>query len=205
MLGFAQAQSALRWDKKTMELQPGPSEKTAKAEFAFTNTGKQPVVIDSVKSSCGCTTVGLEKKTYQPGEKGHITGVFTIGSHKGDQTKSIRVNVRGEREATILTMVTHIGEPLKLEPSLVFWRTGEAPRAKIINVKLPAGVRITRVTSSDPKIAATLEPVGEKGEFKITVTPEGTAQKTTAVLNIQGVTRSNESRVFQAFALIKAP
>lgn len=205
MLGFAQAQSALRWDKKILELQPDSSEKTAKADFAFTNIGKQPVTIDSVKSSCGCTTVGLEKKTYEPGEKGHITGVFTIGSRKGDQVKSIRVNVRGEPDPVVLTMVTHLGEPIKLEPSLVFWRAGEALRAKTINVKLPYGMRIVRVTSSDPRIAATLEPVGEKGECKITVTPEATSKKAMAVLNIQGVTRSNEPRTLQAFALIKAP
>ena len=205
MLGCAQAQSALRWDKKIIELQPGSSEKTARADFAFTNIGNQPVTIESVKSSCGCTTVGLEKKTYQPGEKGRITGVFTMGSRKGDQVKSIRVNVRGETDPIVLTMVTHIGEAIKLEPSLVFWRAGEAPRAKIINVKLPDGMRITRVTSSDPAITATLETTGEKGECKITVTPEATSRKTMAVLNIQGVNRSNEQRMLQAFALIKAP
>jgi len=203
MLACAQAQSALRWDKKIIELQPGPAEKTARADFVFTNVGKQPVIIDSVKPSCGCTTAGLEKKVYQPGEKGHITAVFTLGSRKGDQAKSIRVDVRGESSATVLTLVTHIGEPVKLEPSLVFWRAGEAPRAKTIHVKLPAGTRLTRVSSSDPKFAATLEPVGEKAEYKITVTPEGTAQKATAVLNLQGVTRSNEPRTFQAYAQVK--
>ena len=109
MLGCAQAQSALRWDKKIIELQPGPLEKTAKGEFTFTNVGKQPVTIDSVKPSCGCTTAGLEKKIFQPGETGHLTAVFTIGSRKGDQAKSIRVNVRGENPATLLTLVTHIG------------------------------------------------------------------------------------------------
>jgi len=203
MLGCAQAQSALRWDKKIIELQPGPSEKTAKGEFTFTNVGKQPVTIDSVKPSCGCTTAGLEKKMYQPGETGHLTTVFTIGSHKGDQAKSIRVNVRGENPATVLTLVTHIGESVKLEPSLVFWRAGETPRAKTILVKLPGGTRLTRVASNDPKFTATLEPVGEKSEYKITVTPEGTAQKATAVLNIQGMTRANEPRTFQAYAQVK--
>ena len=205
MLACAQAQSALHWDKKVIELQPGPAEKTARAEFAFTNTGQQPVVIDRVKPSCGCTTTALEKKTYQPGEKGHITAVFTLGSRKGDQAKSIRVEIRGENPATVLTLVTHIGEPARLEPSLVFWRTGEAPRAKTISVKLPLGTRLTRVTSSDPKFAAMLEPVGEKAEYKITVTPGGTAQKATAVLNIQGMTRANEPRTFQAYAQVKGP
>ena len=203
MLGCAQAQSALRWDNKIIELQPGSTEKTARADFAFTNVSKQPVTIDSVKSSCGCTTASLEKKVYQPGETGHITAVFTMGSRKGDQAKYIEVNVRGENPATVLTLVTHIGEPVKLEPSLVYWRVGEAPRAKTIFVKLPAGTRLTRVSSSDSKFATTLEPVGEKSEYKITVTPEGTDQKATAVLNIQGISRSNEPQTFQAYAQVK--
>ena len=203
MLGCAQAQSALRWDKKIIELQPGPMEKTARAEFAFTNASKAPVVIDSVRPSCGCTTAGLEKKIYQPGESGRLTAIFTMGSRKGDQAKSIRVNIRGENPATVLTLVTHIGEPVKLEPSLVFWRAGEAPRAKTIRVTLPEGTRLTRISSSDAKFSATLEPVGEKSEYRITVTPEGTAQKATAVLNIQGMTRSKEPRTFQAYAQVK--
>ena len=205
MLGCAHAQSALRWDKKIIELEPPPGEKTARADFSFTNVSKQPATIAAVKPSCGCTTAGLDKKVYQPGESGHITAVFTLGSRKGDQAKAIRVDVRGETPATVLTLVTHIGEPMKLEPSLVYWRAGEAPRAKTILVKLPVGTRLTRVSSSDPQFAATLEPVGEKSEYKITVTPKGTAQKATAVLSIQGTTRSNEARTFQAYAQVKGP
>lgn len=201
MVVCAQAQSALRWDNKIIELQPGPTEKTARADFNFTNAGQQPVTIDRVRSSCGCTTASLDKKTYQPGEKGHITAVFTIGSRKGTQAKSISVNVRGENPATLLTLVTHLGEPIKLEPSLVFWRSGEAPHAKTISVKLPSGIRLTRVVSSDSNFATKLEPVGEN--YRITITPGGTAQKATAVLNIQGLTRSNEPRTFQAYAQVK--
>lgn len=109
-LSFAQAQSALRWDSKTLELYPAASEKAVRAEFGFTNTAPQPVVIGAVKSSCGCTTVSLEKKVYQPGEKGHITGVLTLGRHKGVLTKAISVSVKGESKPTVLIMVAHIGE-----------------------------------------------------------------------------------------------
>jgi len=205
MLNFAAAQSALRWDKKVADLQPDPAEKTARADFAFTNVSKQPVTIDSVKPGCGCTTAALEKKTYQPGEKGHITAVFTIGSHKGDQVKGINVTVRGEREPTVLTMVTHVSEPVKIDPPLVFWRTGDALRAKTITVRLPAnmGLRLMKVSSNDPKMTAKLETVKEGTEYKITVTPGDTAQKSMATLNLQGVTRSNEAKTLQAYAQVK--
>ena len=109
-LSFAQAQSALRWDSKTLELHPAATEKTVRAEFGFTNTAPQPVVIDAVKSSCGCTTVSLDKKVYAPGEKGRITGVFTPGRRQGVLTKAISVSVKGESKPTVLIMVTHLGE-----------------------------------------------------------------------------------------------
>ena len=205
MLHLASADSALRWDKKTVELQPGPGEKTARADFNFTNVSKQPVAIDSVKPSCGCTTAALEKKTYQPGEKGHITAVFTIGSHRGVQNKGISVAVHGEREPTVLMMVTHVGEPMKIDPSLVAWRTGETAHAKTITVRLPAtmGVRLTKVSCSDPKMTATLETVKEGTEYRVIVTPADTAQKTMATVNIQGVMRSNEPKTFQAYAQVR--
>lgn len=107
-LGMARAQSALHWENKTVEVRPAASEKTVRADFAFTNASRQPVVIDAVKSSCGCTTVSLDKKVYQPGEKGRITGVFTPGRSRGVQAKAISVKVKGEPKPTILTMVTYL-------------------------------------------------------------------------------------------------
>ena len=204
--GMAQAQQpALRWDKKTVEVQTGPANKTARAEFTFTNTSSHPVVIDAVKSSCGCTTAALEKRIYQPGEKGSLVGILTIGFRQGVQVKSIRVDVRGEPEPVLLTMVTHIAEPVKIDPPYVYWKAGGAPSPKTITLKLPAamGVRLARVASSDTRIRALLETVREGTEYRITVTPEGTARPMLAVLNIQGTASSGEPRSFQAYAQVK--
>jgi hypothetical protein len=205
MLSWANAESALRWESKTVEAQANPGDKTARAEFVFTNVSKQPVTISSVKPGCGCTTATLEKKTYEPGEKGHITAIFTPGSHQGTQVKGIRVAVRGEAEPTTLTMVTHIGAAPKMDPPLVFWRTGEAPHPKTIHVKLPpeAGLRLVKVTSNNPKIAAKLATLKEGSDYQLSVTPEATKERTTAILTIQGQTRSNEPKEFQAYAQIK--
>ena len=206
-LPCAQAQSALRWENKTVETHPGQGEKTARGDFEFTNTSNQPVVIDSVKPGCGCTTVGLEKKIYQPGEKGHITAVLTLGSHKGMLAKGITVNVRGERQPTVLMLVAQVEDSVKIDPPLVFWRNGEAPRSKTIKLRIPAGLglRLARVLSNEPKIAATWDTIQDGTEYRITVTPEDTSRRTMAVLTIQALTRSNEARVYQAYAQVKAP
>jgi hypothetical protein len=203
--GWAEADSALRWDRKEAETQVPPGEKTVRADFGFTNISKQPVVIDSVKSSCGCTTATLEKKTYQPGEKGQITTVFTPGSRKGTQVKAVKVTVKGESDPAVLTLVTRIGEPLEIDPPLVYWRMSEAPSPKTIRVKVPAGagVSLTDVTSNNPRVTAKLEPGKEAGEYTITVVPLGTNEKMTAVLKVRGTTQAKEAQEFQVYAQIK--
>src|SRR5437870_5813393 len=61
----AAAHAGLQWEKKELEFRADASAGEVKAEFNFTNTGDGPVTIESVQSSCGCTTAVLDKKTYQ--------------------------------------------------------------------------------------------------------------------------------------------
>src|SRR5690606_9919822 len=41
-------------------------------EYAFTNTGKTPLIISSVNASCGCTTPNYPKQPIKPGESAKI-------------------------------------------------------------------------------------------------------------------------------------
>lgn len=41
--------------------------------FIFTNTGDAPLVIENVRSSCGCTVPKRPESPIMPGEKGEIT------------------------------------------------------------------------------------------------------------------------------------
>lgn len=40
--------------------------------FKFTNTGDQPLIVKSVKPSCGCTVADYPKTPIAPGESGEI-------------------------------------------------------------------------------------------------------------------------------------
>jgi hypothetical protein len=202
-LATAAAESALHWDRKTVETTLSPGEKTIRAEFGFENTSHAPVVIDSVKPSCGCTTAALDKKVYQPGEHGKITAILTPGSQKGLQVKGIRVAIRGEKEPVILTIAARVGPAIQIDPPLVFWRTGDAPNAKVLRITVPpeTGMRVTRVTSNDSRMEAALEP--DKGGCRIVVTPKNTARPVTAILTLQAVTRAGEAKAFQAYAQVK--
>jgi hypothetical protein len=92
----------LQWPHRSIELRPKPDEPQVVATFPFTNAGKEPVTITSLKTSCDCTTASLAKHTYAPGEGGEITATFTVGGRSGLQSKTILVQTTDKAEGTIL-------------------------------------------------------------------------------------------------------
>lgn len=59
-------------------------------EFEFKNTGKDPLVITNVKSSCGCTVPTYPKEPIKKGETGKISVKYDTG-RMGTFDKSITV------------------------------------------------------------------------------------------------------------------
>lgn len=55
-------------------------------EVAVRNEGDAPLVVDSITTSCGCTTASLEPMTIAPGESGVLTISFDSGAHGPDLT-----------------------------------------------------------------------------------------------------------------------
>jgi len=60
--------------------------------FKFTNTGKAPLVITGIASSCGCTVGEYTKDTIKPGGQGDVTVSFDSWKRTGFQQKSVTVN-----------------------------------------------------------------------------------------------------------------
>jgi len=59
--------------------------------FEFTNTGSEPIVIQDVNASCGCTTPEWSKKPVLAGQKGVIKAQYNPAGRPGTFNKSIRV------------------------------------------------------------------------------------------------------------------
>ena len=59
-------------------------------EFEFKNTGKEPLVLSDVRSSCGCTTPEWPRVPIKKGEKAKITVKYNTNII-GTFTKSITV------------------------------------------------------------------------------------------------------------------
>ncbi len=75
-------------------------------EFIFKNTGKDPLIITNVKSSCGCTVPTYPEEPIKKGETGKIhvkydtkrIGVFTktITVYSNAKNSPVKLHIKGE-------------------------------------------------------------------------------------------------------------
>ncbi len=81
-------------------------QKEIETVFHFKNSGKSDLVIRKIRTTCGCTTANLEKKVLKPGETSSFQAVFTPGSRKGVQRKSIYIISNDPKNPEVRLMIT---------------------------------------------------------------------------------------------------
>jgi hypothetical protein len=77
--------------------------------FTFTNTGTQPLIIDRVDVTCGCTTPAWTKEAVMPGKTGFVTTKYNSAGRTGQQKKAITIH-SNTGEPTYVYIVTNIKE-----------------------------------------------------------------------------------------------
>lgn len=70
--------------------------------FKFTNTGKGPLVVTGIASSCGCTVGEYTHDTIKSGKQGDVTVSFDSWKRVGFQQKSVTVNSNTNPSSQIL-------------------------------------------------------------------------------------------------------
>jgi hypothetical protein len=70
-------------------------------EFKFTNEGKTPLILNNVRSSCGCTVPSWTREPIQPGSGGSIKVVYNTASI-GSFSKSVTVNSNAVNSSVLL-------------------------------------------------------------------------------------------------------
>src|SRR5271165_1067269 len=107
----------LSWETTEQTFNSKPQDKEVVAKYKFTNSGPTPIKIQNVRTSCGCTTAGLKKSVYAPGESGEIEAKFTFSGRTGRQEKAIMVDTTANpTQPTILKLHVYIEEIVKIEP-----------------------------------------------------------------------------------------
>ena len=71
-------------------------------KFIFTNTGKFPLLLHSVKPSCGCTVANFPKYPIATGNSDTIIGSFNSEGRLGSHEKHIEVVSNSEQKVNTL-------------------------------------------------------------------------------------------------------
>lgn len=77
-----------------------PQGKPVTYEFEFTNNSDQPIILDDVKASCGCTTPTWTREPVMPGKKGSVKAQYNM-AREGAFRKSITVKTKDGETITL--------------------------------------------------------------------------------------------------------
>lgn len=76
--------------------------------FKFTNTGSEPLIIESATGSCGCTVPNYPKNPIPPGGTGDIEVVYKPGKQENAQQKTVTVVANTEPKETTLRIKAQV-------------------------------------------------------------------------------------------------
>lgn len=97
----ANAQATMDFDKTVHDYGTIEQNDNGTCEFAFTNNGTEPLVINSAKGSCGCTVPDWPKEPIQPGETGVIKVSYDT-KRLGVINKTVTIDANTDPTATVL-------------------------------------------------------------------------------------------------------
>ncbi|CAI8329536.1 MAG: Uncharacterised protein [Polaribacter sejongensis] len=82
--------------------------------FVFTNVGNQPLIIETIKSSCGCTVPKKPEAPIMPGEKGEIKVSYDT-KRVGGFSKSITISSNAKIPKKIIKIKGFVNKEISLE------------------------------------------------------------------------------------------
>lgn len=88
----AQAQAVIKFEKSVANFGKFEEEKVQSASFVFTNVGTEPLVLQQVITSCGCTAADYTKTPIAPGKTGQVNITYNgRGKYPGHFKRPITI------------------------------------------------------------------------------------------------------------------
>lgn len=103
-------------------------------DFFFTNTGSQPLVIQNIVTSCGCTTPEWTKQPVPPGGKAKVTAIYDPKDRPGAFNKTLSVYTNTKPEVTVLTIKGEVTPREKTVEELFTFAVGEGVRFESVQL-----------------------------------------------------------------------
>lgn len=128
--------NAIKWDAETKEYTPKAGETTAPFTFWLTNVSSSEVLINSVRTSCGCTVAKLPAQPWkiEPGASGPIEVSLSLAGKSGLIAKGVTVDSSvGVKQ---LTVRANIPTGVGAAPGQIAGTMGDAERLKNMQLAL---------------------------------------------------------------------
>lgn len=176
-------------------------------DFVFENTGGYAVTITNISSSCGCTTADLEKRTYEPGEGGAITGIFTVGNRVGERSNTIAIETDDPSMPTQrLKLVVDIPRALTLEPRFLSWRRDANPDTQTVDVAFhpdsPFELEEVEVESENFEVKVIEDEETDK-RYRLEITPLNIGEPERTVIFLRTTPEVSNPRAFSLYAYVR--
>jgi hypothetical protein len=108
------AKTTWKFDKSEHDFGKLKQGESAEYKFKFTNTGKEPLIIENAQGSCGCTVPNYPKEPIAPGASGTIDVRFNSAGKNGAQQKTVTLTANTDPSiTTILTIKADVEAPAK--------------------------------------------------------------------------------------------
>jgi len=174
----------LSWEYTRVEIKAKPGQSSVEVDFPFQNNGQDVVHIETVESSCSCTSAIVGKSTIAPGESGAVTTVFEFGEREGLQQKQVKV-ITDKQKQTTLFLVVDIPRLYEVEPRRLIWSLNDdsTQSYRITNVSTNP-VAVVSVTSSNTDFTPELKEIQPGFEYALLVTPKKLSRRAQAVITI---------------------
>lgn len=170
-------QANIEWSSgNTKTTQMEDSQLELQETFVFKNTGADPIAIDRVEVSCGCTAPSYTRDIIEAGGVGEITLKYETKTPGRGRDLSIKIVFSTGAIAVVRWNVQNSPNPSKspvastkppISHPLVQWQPSDKDQVKIIKIKTGTSVEITKITGSD-KVSATAGEIDpDTGEVSI--------------------------------------
>ncbi len=164
-----------------MELGTIPSDTIIHTTIRFMNDGKAPLILEEVKTSCGCTAAEPEKMTIQPGEESAVQVSFNSRGYRGEVHKYVTlISQNAEPRQVRVTLHLHVRERIEIHPRFLEFRivnVGDTPVTQHFTIRNHSGskLKVSDVTVSKSIFSVKPRkfeiPAGDSVLVQVTVRP----------------------------------
>lgn len=145
--------------------------------FTLRNAGDQPLVIQSVKPSCGCTEATLADDTLDPGESTTLELILTLHGKTGPMSKGVVLGSNDpDQPFFTINMVGTAYAPLTATPAAVAMRVvkpTDADKSVELSVRAGTTMQLSDAKALDDRVTVMLQTVKPGQAYRLRVGLKG--------------------------------